>query len=142
MMAMSAVARSDRSSPPLQAGVKCDTVPVGAVNASRASPASEPYLSAVMRFMNRGGGANPEVVEQPDHQNRRGGRPAHLLRPELDEVAQVLGEDRGDGAQGGGADDGELGPAEEEGGERAEPLEQVGEDPARPGQAPPPARRG
>ncbi len=53
MIAMSAVARSDRSSPLLQAGVKCANVPEGEVNASRASPASEPYLSAVMRFMNR-----------------------------------------------------------------------------------------
>jgi hypothetical protein len=37
----------------LQAGVKCASVPAGEVNASRASPAKEPYFSIVIRFMNR-----------------------------------------------------------------------------------------
>ena len=50
----------------------------------------------------------------------------------MDEVAQVLGEDRGDGAERGGPDDGELGPAEEKRRQRPEPLEDVGEHPARP----------
>ena len=135
MMAISAVPISDRSSPPRQAGVKCEQLPLPAVNASSTSAASAPYLATVVRFITHGRAAHADVVERA---RRRGWPPAATQRTcsgvELDEVAQVFGEDRGDGAQRRGPDDGELGPAEEKGRQRAEPLEDVGEHPARPRQ--------
>ena len=51
MMAMSAVPMSERSSPVGKAGVKWAVVPVVAVNASRPSAASAPYLATVVTFM-------------------------------------------------------------------------------------------
>ena len=51
----------------------------------------------------------------------------------MEEVAEVFREERRDGAQRRGADDHQLRPAEEEGGEGAERLEDEGEDPARTG---------
>ena len=82
--------------------------------------------------MNRAALLHPDVVEEPITTIADGGDVPHLRRRELEEVTQILGEDGGDGTEGGGADDGQLGPAEEKGRERPEPLEQVGEDPARP----------
>jgi hypothetical protein len=53
---------------------------------------------------------------------------------ERDEVAEILGEDGGDGTEGGGPDDGQLGPPEEKSGERAEGFQDVGEDATRTGE--------
>ena len=47
-MAMSAVARSDTLSPPLQAGVKCATVPAGAVKASRGEVYNYPFQIRIL----------------------------------------------------------------------------------------------
>ena len=73
---------------------------------------------------------HPHVVDEPHQQHRRGSDIPHLFGRELDEVAEVFGEDGGDGAEGGGADDRQLGPAEQKCGKGAEALEEVGEDPA------------
>jgi hypothetical protein len=47
MTEMSAVPNSDNDSPPLQAGVKCEALPLGAVNASKPSPMTAAYFATV-----------------------------------------------------------------------------------------------
>ncbi len=131
---MSAVARSESCSPPGAAGVKFDPAPLPRREGQQRQPRERSELEHRDQVHEAGGALHPDIVQEPHHHDCRGGDVAHLGRREGKEIAEVFGEDGGDGAERGGADDRQLGPPEEKGRERAEPLEQVGEHPARPGQ--------
>ena len=77
------------------------------------------------------GPLHAEVVDRADDEDGERGDVAHLRVSQAHEVAEVLGEDRRDRPERGGADHGQLRPAEQERGQRPVCLEQIGEDAAR-----------
>jgi hypothetical protein len=71
---------------------------------------------------------HPDVVEQTDPDDRDGGDLPDGRRIEVEEVAEIFGEDRRDGTQGRRPQHGELGPAKQKCGQWAERFEQERKD--------------
>ena len=132
MIVISAVPISDSSSPPCQAGVKWEAPRAVGREREQRQGGQRAELGDRRQVHHHRRAAHAHVVERAHGEDGHRGHPAYLRRLEMDEVAEVLGEDRSDGAEGGCPDDGELGPAEQERRKRAEAFEDVGEHAARP----------
>ena len=134
MIGTSAVAMSDTDTLPVQSGVKCAALPPAGREREQPEQRDGAELGDRDQVHQGGRGTDADIVEDPHHDDRRRGDVPHGGWIEAEEVPEVLGEDRRDGAEGRRADHGQLGPAEEKGRDRPERLEQEREDATRPGE--------